>query len=359
MNNAPRDTNVLNWLLGAASVVVIIAGLRAAHSLVVPFLVAAFLAVICAPALQWLQRKGMPTALALLTVIGGMSSVVVVVGMVASESVQDFRAKLPEYQEQLDEQLMEHWDDMKPWIDKVRGWVGGGTEDSEQSTDQSEDPLALKNLMGYFATFLSGITGLFGNVFLVLVTLMFMLLEASGFPRKLLAISGGRPLLSEQANRIRDSINQYMTLKTIISIFTGLLVALLTKVLGIDYPVLWGLLAFFFNFVPNIGSIIAAVPAVLLALIQTDLQTTLLAVAGYVVINIVIGNFIEPRMMGKGLGLSTLIVFISLVFWGWVLGPVGMLLSVPLTMIVKVTLENFEQTHWIAVLLSANPGTKS
>ena len=125
--------------------------------------------------------------------------------------------------------------------------------------------------------------------------------------------------------------------------------------MGVDYPVLWGLLAFFFNFVPNIGSVIAAVPAIVLAMIQTDLLTTLLTAIGYLVINVIVGNFLEPKIMGKGLGLSTLVVFLSLVFWGWVLGPVGMLLSVPLTMIVKISLENFEQTRWMAILLSANP----
>ena len=355
MKNAARDTNVLNWLLGAASVVVIIAGMRAAHSLVVPFLVAAFLAIICTPALQWLQRKGVPTAIALLLVIGGMSTVVLFVGLVASASIQDFLAKAPEHIDK----LQDRFGDFDPWIEKARQWAGIEPSNEEPSSDELEKPFDVQLLFGYFAKFLSGITGVFGNLFLVLLTLMFMLLEASSFPRKLLALSGGRPLLFEQANRIRDSINHYMTLKTIISLFTGMLVALLTKVLGIDYPVLWGLLAFFFNFVPSIGSIIAAVPAVLLALIQTDLQTTLLTIAGYAAINVTIGNLIEPRVMGKGLGLSTLVVFISLVFWGWVLGPIGMLLSVPLTMIVKVTLENFEQTHWIAILLSANPDAEA
>jgi AI-2 transport protein TqsA len=342
---------VLNWLLAIASVVIIIAGVREAHSLVVPFLTAAFLAVICTPSLQWLQRKGVPTAIALLLVIGGMSAVVVVVGLVVSESIQDFLSKIPEYTEKLQQRLEE----FEPWIDKAREWAGIGAADAEAHSDQIKNPLSPENLVGYFATFLSSITGLFSNVFLVLLTLMFMLLEASGFPRKLLAISGGRSLLSEQANRIRDSIYQYVTLKTIISLFTGVLVALLIKVLGVDYPVMWGLLAFFFNFVPSIGSIIAAVPAVLLALVQTDLRTTLFTVAGYAVINVTMGNISEPRVLGRGMGLSTLVVFLSLVFWGWVLGPIGMLLSVPLTMIVKVTLENFQQTRWIAVLLSANP----
>jgi AI-2 transport protein TqsA len=139
------------------------------------------------------------------------------------------------------------------------------------------------------------------------------------------------------------------------SLMTGLLVGAWVYLLGIDYPVLWGLLAFFFNFVPNIGSIIAAVPAVLLALLQYDLTRALLTAAGYLAINLVLGNLVEPRIMGKGLGLSTLIVFISLVFWGWVLGPIGMLFSVPLTMVVKIVLENFDQTRWVAILLSANP----
>jgi AI-2 transport protein TqsA len=349
---------VLNWLLAIASVVVIFAGVRAAHSLVVPFLVAAFLAIICTPALQWLQQKGVPTAIALLLVIGAMSSVVVFVSVVAIASIQDFVAKAPQYTEDLQGRLQElqPWiEKAKPLIEKVQNFVGIEPDGENPTSIDLKKFFDTQRIVGYFATFLSGIASAFSNTFLVLLTLSFMLLEASGFPRKLLALSGGRPLLSEQANLIRDSIYQYVTLKTIISLCTGLLVTLLIKLLGIDYPVMWGLLAFFFNFVPSIGSIIAAVPAVLLALIQTDLQTTLFTVAGYAVINVVIGNIIEPRVMGRGLGLSTLVVFLSLVFWGWVLGPIGMLLSVPLTMIVKVTLENFEKTRWIAVLLSANP----
>jgi predicted PurR-regulated permease PerM len=115
--------------------------------------------------------------------------------------------------------------------------------------------------------------------------------------------------------------------------------------------VLWGLVAFLFNFVPNIGSIIAAVPALLLALVQLGPGPALAAGAGYLVVNIVMGNVVEPRFMGRGVGLSTLVVFLSLVFWGWVLGPVGMLLSVPLTMVVKLALEANPETRWIAVLI--------
>jgi len=120
---------------------------------------------------------------------------------------------------------------------------------------------------------------------------------------------------------------------------------------GVDYPLLWGLLAFLLNFVPNIGSIIAAIPAVIQVLVQLGFSAALVVAGGYLVINILIGTFIEPRYMGRGLGLSTLVVFLSLVFWGWVLGPVGMLLSVPLTITAKIALESHDGTRWVAIML--------
>ena len=114
---------------------------------------------------------------------------------------------------------------------------------------------------------------------------------------------------------------------------------------------LWGLLAFLLNYVPNIGSVIAAVPAVLFAAVQLGPGAALWAAAGYLVMNVAVGSILEPRFMGRGLGLSALVVFLSLVFWGWVLGPVGMFLSVPLTMMIKIALDSHPDTHWIAVLL--------
>ena len=122
-------------------------------------------------------------------------------------------------------------------------------------------------------------------------------------------------------------------------------------ILGVDFAILWGLVAFLLNYVPIIGSIIAAIPAILLALIQLGVAPALLTCLGYVVVNVIFGSILEPRFMGRGLGLSTLVVFLSLVFWGWILGPVGMILSVPLTMIVKIALESSDDTHWIAVML--------
>jgi predicted PurR-regulated permease PerM len=132
-----------------------------------------------------------------------------------------------------------------------------------------------------------------------------------------------------------------------------LVIGLLVWACEVDYPVLWGVLAFLLNYVPNIGSILAGIPAVLLGFLQHGSLTALVLISGYAGVNIVMGNLIEPRFMGRGLGLSTLIVFLSLIFWGWVLGPVGMLLSIPLTMIVKIALESNKDTAWISVILGS------
>ncbi len=348
MSESVAKANVLNWLVAAAAVVIIIAGVKAAQSLVIPFLVAAFLAVICTPALYWLKQKGVPGPLALMLVIAGVSLVLLFVIGVASSSISDFIAKSPSYQSKLEAQF----DRIQPLLVEI-GYIEPGEEADVVS--QIKEMLSLGSVFNWFTGLLSSVGGLFNNALLVLLTLIFMLAEASGLPRKLVAITDGRRQLFNESNRVRDAIIQYMSLKTVVSLLTGILASLLVWALDVDYPVLWGLIAFFFNFVPNIGSVIAALPPVLLALIQVDLKCALLMALGYGAINITIGNVIEPRVMGKGLGLSTLVVFLSLVFWGWVLGPVGMLLSVPLTMIVKIALENFEQTRWLAVLLGSNP----
>jgi len=187
---------------------------------------------------------------------------------------------------------------------------------------------------------------------------IFLLFEAMAVPHKW-AYLGSHAPSAEGIHRFIASVNQYLFIKTIVSLGTGIAVTLLLWVIGVDYPILWGLVAFLFNFVPNIGSIIAAIPPLLLALVQLGGESAIYVAIGYIAINMVVGNVIEPRFMGRGVGLSTLIVFLSLVFWGWVLGPVGMLLSVPLTMIVKIALETREDTRWIAVLLGPDiPVTK-
>ena len=205
--------------------------------------------------------------------------------------------------------------------------------------------------MELVANLFSGLQGLLANFFLIIFTVVFLLLEASSFPGKLqlvLTASRGDP---EYFKRFTSGVQRYLGIKTIVSLVTGVAAAALTAAFGLDFPLLWGLLAFLFNYVPNIGSLIAAIPAVALALIQFGFGQATMIAAGYFIINITIGGIIEPRVVGRGLGLSTLVVFLSLVFWGWVFGPVGMLLSVPLTMTAKIALDSSDRTAPIAVLL--------
>ncbi len=210
------------------------------------------------------------------------------------------------------------------------------------------DPAAA---MGVASNLLTGLGNVLSNTFLIMLTVIFILMEASGFASKLHSAFNKKGHSLGNFEKFINNVNRYMAIKTWISLGTGIMVTLWLLILGVDYPLLWGVLAFMFNYVPNIGSIIAAVPAVLLALVQHGVTTALLVGSGYLVLNIVIGSILEPRFMGRGLGLSTLVVFLSLIFWGWILGPVGMLLSIPLTMTVKIALSSSDETHWINILL--------
>jgi predicted PurR-regulated permease PerM len=182
-----------------------------------------------------------------------------------------------------------------------------------------------------------------------------ILLEVSAISAKIRAAFRDPERQFARLDRITENVRRYLAVKTLFSLVTGVAVAVWLGILGVDYALLWGLLAFLLNYIPNIGSIIAAVPALILAFLQMGFGGALITAIGYLLVNVVMGNFIEPRVMGARVGLSTLVVFLSLVFWGWVLGPVGMLLSVPLTMILKIVLEETEETRWIAVLLGPKP----
>jgi len=190
------------------------------------------------------------------------------------------------------------------------------------------------------------------NTLLVLLTVVFILFEAAGFPDKFRA-AFGHSESSQRFTKIRSEIQHYLGIKTVVSLTTGVAIGVAMAILGVDFPILWGGLAFLLNYIPNLGSILAAIPPVLLATVQLGPSQALVVAIVFVAVNVVLGNFVEPYFMGRRLGLSTLVVFLSLVFWGWVWGPVGMLLSVPLTMVVKIMLENTEDLRWIAVLLDA------
>jgi predicted PurR-regulated permease PerM len=331
-------TPAVRLLISLAAFIVIVAGMRASQPLLVPFLLSLFISVIAAAPLFYLKDKGVPGSIAMLFVITLIIVIGLVMGWMIGGSLNDFTANLPKYQERLSGQSAR----LVTWLS---GW---GLQLDLQMIKTIIDP---GKAMGMAGQVITGLGNVLAQAVLILITVIFMLIEASAFQAKIHAIADDPEASVKRIDAITSSIKRYMTIKTSTSLLTGVMISFWLWILGVDYPVLWGLVAFLFNYVPNIGSIIAAVPAVLLALVQADPQTAFWTAVGYLVVNNLVGNMIEPRFMGSGLGLSPLVVFISLVFWGWILGPVGMFLSVPLTMTLKIFLDSYESTQSMGQLL--------
>ncbi|BAF71548.1 AI-2E family transporter [Sulfurovum sp. NBC37-1] len=330
-------------LMVMASIVIILAGIKMAAVIIVPFLLALFLATILSPFYLWLKKMGVHEILALLIIVLFLFLVISSMITLIGNSVQDFSQNVPMYEAKLRTDLSHIFDRLDNWGIHV----------------PKDDFLAMfhtRSVMHYIAGTLRSFGSLLTNSFMIIMTVIFMLMEISQFTAKLAQTNvKGLATVTEVSGKIKH----YILLKTLTSAATGLIITIILKMLGIHYAVLWGLLAFLLNFIPNIGSILAAIPAVMMALVQFNITTALIAAGAYLLVNVLIGSILEPRILGKGLGLSTLIVFLSLIFWGWLLGPIGMLLSVPLTVIIKIVLNTQPNTKWIATMLGSGEDTKA
>lgn len=326
------------FMLLAGAFVVIVAGMREASTLLVPFLMAIFISVLCSPPLAYLQNRKVPNGLAILIIILVIISVGGILGTIFTSSLAAFAADIPIYTSRLEIVAGE----LLVWL-QGHGLAVDETQWREWFQIQSIFPYAT-SLLGQFGSLAT-------NAFLIILTVVFILAEEASLEQKLKLTVKDSDKNILDIFRITQSINQYMAIKAAISLLTGVLAFLLCSVVGVEYPVLWGTLAFLLNFIPTLGSLLAAVPPVLLALVQLNPVSAVIVAIGYLIINLVIGQFMEPRIMGRGLGLSPLVVLMSLVFWGWVLGPVGMLLSVPLTMMLKIALEAYPDTRWVGAVL--------
>jgi AI-2 transport protein TqsA len=333
------------YLVTAAALVIVIAGMRAASDMLVPFLLAIFVAGICAPLYQGMRRRHVPTPFAIvaimLVLLGGL---LVLIGVV-ERAVTGFAGNLPSYQAAFLAQT-----------DKIWLWLAAnGIEVSGELLRDQFNPQALIRHLGAVAVTLRNVLT---TTFVVVLVAIFILLEGSALPDKVRRVPGVSSEAWTHLSQIVADLRRYMFLKTVMSLLTGALVTVWLLLLEIDFAILFGVLAFALNYIPVIGSIVAALPGVLLAFIEYGLGTGAITALGYVVINVGVSNGLEPRYLGNGLGLSPLVVIVSVLFWGWVLGPMGMLLSVPLTMSLKIALESDEGTRWLAVLLSGRPRSR-
>ncbi|MFT7879536.1 MAG: AI-2E family transporter [Sulfurimonas sp.] len=324
-------------VLVMAAVVIILAGIKMAAVIVVPFLLAFFLTVILSPFYLWLKSKRVNEIFALMMIVSLLIAIITILFLLVGNSVEDFTNNVPAYEAKLRADLIALLEKLQTWGVSI----------------PKEDILTLVNMqsvMQYIATTLKSLGSLVTQSFMIILTVVFMLMEISQFSNKLTQTNTNS---LEKFIDISDSIKHYLLLKFFTSAATGIIITIGLKFFDIHYAVLWGLVAFMLNFIPTIGSIIAAVPAVLMAIVQYDISTSLGVALLYITVNVSIGSILEPRIMGRGLGLSTLIVFLSLIFWGWLLGPIGMLLSVPLTIMIKIALDTQENTKWIAIMLGS------
>lgn len=325
-------------LLTLAAFVVVIAGMRASQDILIPFLLSLFIAIIVTPLLNWQRSKGIPTWAAILIIILVILIIGFLIAVLVGSSLTDFSSSLPAYQKGLSAKTAE----------LLAFFEDKGLKIVDQTFMEFIDPGAAMRLT---SSLLTGMGNLLGDTFLILLVVVFMLLEAANFSQKLEQAIPPDSLQVDRYKTFIENINRYMVIKTWTSLGTGSIATIWLTIWGVDYALLWGLLTFMFNYIPNIGSLLAAIPPVLLALVLLGPWTALAVALGYLAINMTIGSFLEPRLMGRGLGLSTLVVFLSLLFWGWVLGPVGMILSVPLTMSMKIALSSFDETQWLSRLL--------
>lgn len=339
----------LKALLGVAAAVVVIAGLRASGPLILPILVAGFLAILSLPVLEWMRRRGLPISLSVVLTVLVVGAVVGVFGLLVNAAVAEAGSAAPVYLEQLRDQIVQTQERLRQ------------SAAAEYFAPERLDPAALAETLnsllgGVIRGTVVGVATVLSYITLVFLALIFMLAEACIFQEKMaVAAARERWLELEQVRQIVHEVQHYLGIKTAVSLATGTVIFLWTWLAGLDFPLFWGLLAFVLNYIPTLGSILAGVPAVILALVQQGVGLAGVVALGYLVTNIGLGNLLEPRVMGIRFRLSTLVVFLSLLFWGFVWGPLGMLLSVPLTRSLIIVLEHSGNFDWLIVLLGRRP----
>ncbi len=343
-----------------------VAGLKAAQNFFLPVLLAFFVATVSFPVTHALVKRRVPRSIAvLLTVLVDFAFIagVILLGVVL---MQDLQAKWNDkYAAQLYERVRDGSQALAAKLEQI------GVEDAKDKIQTvvennlaSFQQIRFERIWDFGTGVLGHLLGFAAAALIFLILMVFMLSEAQNFGTRMKAIARVQgPNIAGMIHATRD-IQRYLAIKTLVSLVTGLLAGLLCWAAGLDFFILWGITAFALNFIPVIGSLVAGVAPTILALLVAGWPNALLVAGGYLLINNFLGNFVEPILVGRRFGISTLVVVISVMFWGWVWGPFGMLLAVPLTMVLKVILDGSEDFRWIGVAISndyhlgVDPATK-
>ena len=331
--------NLKNYFFYFASFVVIIAGIKIASQVVVILFLAIFISSIFSTLLKVFQKRRIPKIFSYFIIL----LIVIIIGLmlayVINISLKDFISNLPFYEEKFKTTILNliHY-----------------AQDSGFQIDKAKimETLSFGSFFGFTTNIIGSIGSFLSKPILLVIGVAFILAESKSFQTKLRVIFRNNAKKLEHFNLFSFNIQKYFVVKSFTSFLTGFIITLVLMFFGVDYPILWGVIAMLFNFIPVVGSIIASIPAILLTFMNLDLNTTIWVIILYVVINISISNILEPKLMGKELGLSPLIIFFSLIFWGYILGIVGMFLAVPITMTLKIAFDSNTSTHWLGILMS-------
>lgn len=322
------------WII-TVGVIIGLAAVKEASSIVNMILLALLITSISLAPLDWMKRKGLPSTLAIIIIILSLMILIGLTGIVIGSSANNFASKMPFYIEKVNV----IWSGLSDWLIKYR-LIEAGTNPIKDINPARVLPVA--------GTFFAGFGNFMAESLIVIIIFIFMIFEAESFGNKLSYVSKES---SESIQMIIKKLMRYFSIKFITSLSTGIAITIALLIIGVDFPVLWGFIAFILNFIPSIGSFIAAIPAVILALIQIGPFGALITIIVYFVINTVIGNIVEPQLMGRNLGISPLIVFIAMIFFGYILGPIGMLIATPLTIVIKIIFDSRPVTRNLGILL--------
>jgi AI-2 transport protein TqsA len=346
MNNKIIGSMEGSPIVNIAALTIIFAGVIYAKSIITPFLLALFISIICAQPISWLEKKRIPRWLALITVILGLFVLFSGFAFLFGDTLSSFSGNLSKYESTLttiSNSLIQYLNEKGLNIHQ----------------DQISTLVQPAKILEFTASALNKLFNMVGTTFLIFLIILFILMEFRSFSIKARTIQIESDKSNSYFSSILQNIRNYLGIKTLLCLSIGILIYLALLIIGVDYPLLWALIAGLMYYIPNIGAIIATIPTVLFALVQLGIGGAIWTLGSCMIIHIVLGNFMEPRIMGKGLGLSALVVFLSLLFWGFMLGIVGMFLSVPITMTIKIILEQNEKTKWIAILLGTPAEAKT
>jgi predicted PurR-regulated permease PerM len=330
-------------ILVMAALAIVLAALKLAKAIILPLLVAIFIAAATAPIVSWLKRRRIPPYLAvtltIVAVLGGLTGFAILVMMAAT----DLAESLPLYERALRELKLQ-----------VATWLNGHHMVRSAATVIRFDVGAFGENVVKGVVFQAPVTlSAAGTVFFIVI---FILLEAATFRNKVYLALDWNSDRFEDVRYTMGEVQKYLLVKTAVSVLTGLLCGLWAYAMGLRDAVLWGMVSFALNFIPVFGSVVATLATTGMAVLQGGLGVGLAVFGGFIVVNNAIGNLLEPKLLGRALGLSPLVIVVSIVVWGWLLGPIGALLSVPLMMVFKIIAANTADLRGVAVLLGSGEG---